>query len=123
MTCYNGVMDDFALGYLLHRFFYRIFYFFRDWYVGGSRMIAHSFISTLEDMDRSLAVKITLAHFFEPLYKDYSIIGRVLGVVFRFFRVVIGGVVYAIAAVCFICAYLVWVAVPPALIFFAVWKL
>ena len=89
-------MDDFALGYLLHRFFYRIFDFFRHWYVDGSRVIAHTFISTLERIDRSLAVKITLQHFFEPLYKDYSIIGRILGVFFRSIRILIGGVAYAV---------------------------
>jgi len=116
-------MDDFALGYLLHRFFYRIFDFFRHWYVNGSRMIAHGFISTLEDIDRSFAVKITLEHFFEPLYKDYSIVGRVLGVIFRFGRVVIGAAFYAVVTVFFIAIYLVWIAVPPILLFFSVKKL
>ncbi len=115
-------MDDFALGYLLHRFFYRIFDFFRQWYAGGSRMIAHAFISTLENMDRSLAVKITLQHFFEPLYKDYSVIGRILGIFFRFIRIVLGGVVYAAIAVLFAGAYVIWIVTPPALLFFAAWK-
>lgn len=116
-------MDDFALGYLLHRFFYRIFDFFWHWYVGGSRIIAHSFISTLENIDRSLAVKITLEHFFEPLYKDYSIIGRILGIVFRLVRIVVGGMIYIILAACFALAYLGWIAIPPALLFFSVWKI
>ena len=116
-------MDDFALGYLLHRFFYRIFDFFWHWYVGGSRMIAHAFISTLENIDRSFAVKITLEHFFEPLYKDYSVIGRMLGIIFRSVRVVLGGVVYLIVAALFVVAYLVWIMTLPALIFFSVWKI
>lgn len=116
-------MADFAPGYLLYRFFYLIFDFFRHWYVGGSRVVAHAFISTLENIDRSLAVKITLAHFFEPLYKDYSIIGRLLGIIFRFVRVVAGGVIYLILAVCFAVAYLAWLAVPPLLLFFSVWKI
>ena len=116
-------MDDFALGYLLHRFFYRIFDFFRDWYVGGSRVIAHAFITTLEDIDRSFAVKITLQHFFEPLYKDYSAIGRLLGIFFRSARIVIGAVVYLIVAICFAAAYAVWIATPPVLIFFSLSKL
>ncbi len=116
-------MDDFAFGYLLHRIFYRIFDFFRHWYVDGSRMIAHGFILTLEHLDRSLAVKITLEHFFEPLYKDYSVIGRLLGVIFRTVRVVVGIAVYAAIMVCFIGAYLAWIAIPPALLFFSVKKL
>ncbi len=116
-------MDDFAVGYLLHRFFYRILSFFRHWYVGGSRMIAHTFLSTLENIDQSLAIKITLEHFFEPLYKDYSIIGRILGVIFRLARVAIGVVVYFVIAVCFAIAYLAWLAVPPALLYFSVRKI
>jgi len=115
-------MDDFALGYLFHRLFYRIFDFFRHWYVGGSRMIAHVFISTLEHMDRSFAVKITIAHFFEPLYKDYSVVGRVLGIIFRVFRIAIGAAIYVVIAVFFLIGYLAWIAVPPTLFFFAFWK-
>jgi hypothetical protein len=113
-------MDDFALGYLLHRFFYRIFDFVRHLYVHGSRMIAHQFISTLESADKSFAVKITLSHFFEPLYKDYSIIGRILGFIFRLVRVVIGLVIYAAITVCFAIAYVVWVLAPVALVFFSI---
>jgi hypothetical protein len=116
-------MDDFALGYLIHRFFYRIFDFFRHWYMGGSRIIAHTFISTLENMDRSFAVKITLQHFFEPLYKDYSVIGRILGVVFRSFRIVFGAVVYVAITVFFAVAYVVWILTLPTLIFFSIRKL
>ena len=122
-SCYNRIMDDFALGYLLHRFFYRIFDFFRHWYVGGSRMIAHAFISTLENMDRSFAVKITLQHFFEPLYKDYSIIGRILGSFSACSGSCSALVVYVVIAVCFAVAYVVWVLTRPALIFFSIWKL
>ncbi len=115
-------MDSFAVGYLVHRFFYRIYDFFRHWYVGGSRVIAHSFTSTLERIDRSLAVKITLEHFFEPLYKDYTAIGRILGVIFRSGRVIVGIAVYALVTVCFVAAYLVWLAIPPALLFFSLGK-
>ena len=123
IACYNKAMDDFALGYLLHRFFYRIFDFFRHWYVGGSRIIAHAFISTLENIDRSLAVKITLQHFFEPLYKDYSVIGRLLGIIFRSFRVVFGILIYVAIAACFAVAYVAWILALPTLIFFSIRKL
>ena len=112
-------MDDFALGYLFHRFFYRIADFFRHWYIDGSRIIAHVFITTLEDLDRSFAVKITLVHFFEPLYKDYSIVGRVLGFIFRSIRVAIGAIVYVFITGCFIVAYLAWISIPPLLLFYA----
>jgi hypothetical protein len=115
-------MGDFAPGYLLYRFFYRVFDFFRHWYVGGSRVIAHYFITTLERIDRSLAIKITLTHFFEPLYKDYSIVGRIMGVVFRTIRVAIGAVVYTLVAIVFLIGYAVWIFIPPLLLLFAVRK-
>lgn len=78
----------------------------------GSRKIAHYFISTLEEMDRSLAVKVTLKHFFEPLYKDYTIIGRILGVFFRSGRVLIGGVIYILFSVVALAIYLAWLLIP-----------
>ena len=109
-------MDNFFLGYLIHRFFYRFFDFFHHWYVDGSRVIAHRFVSTLEDIDQTLAVKVTLRYFFQPLYKDYSVIGRILGLIFRTGRILIGGAIYLVLALMFLAFYLLWVAVPAATI-------
>ena len=70
---------DFAPIYLAQRFFYRIGEFFHHWYVDGSRAIGRKFMLALSIADQSFAIKVTLHHFFEPLYKDYSVIGRILG--------------------------------------------
>jgi len=75
-------------------------------------------MATLTAADRSLAVAITLRHFFEPLYKDYSIIGRILGIVFRSARVVIGGVCYFFLMLVFAFAYVIWLAIPAIIIFY-----
>jgi len=109
---------DFALFYVVQRFFYRIFDFFHHWYIDGSRVIAHQFIDTLESADQTLALRITLRHFLEPLYKDYSVIGRILGIVFRTGRVIIGAVLYLFIAIIFAIAYLVWVAIPAVILFY-----
>lgn len=111
-------MDTFALGYLIHRFFYRILDFFHHWYVDGSRTIAHHFISTLEEIDKSFALVITLRYFFQPLYKDYSVIGRILGVIFRTGRIVIGVLVYVVVTAFFLVFYLAWIALPAAVLFY-----
>ncbi len=110
---------DFAVVYLIQRFFYRIFDFFHHWYIDGSRAFAQRFMETIAAADRSFALKVTLRHFFEPLYKDYTIIGRILGVVFRTFRVAIGALVYAFLAVVFLFAYLVWIVIPVLIIYYA----
>lgn len=121
---------DFAPVYLVQRFFYRIGAFFYHWYVGGSRAIGNKFMLTIEAIDQSFAVKITLQHFFEPLYKDYSVVGRVVGVVFRTGRILLGAVVYLFVAAIFTVIYIIWLAIPPAILWYIVtgktytlWKL
>jgi hypothetical protein len=110
---------DFSLVYLLRRFAYHFLDFFRHWYVGGSRAIGRRFMATLSAADRSFAVVITLRHFFEPLYKDYSVIGRILGIVFRTIRVLIGSVFYLILTIAFAIVYVIWLAIPAVIIFYA----
>ncbi len=78
----------------------------------------HVFISFLERLDRTLAVKVTMRHFFEPLYKDYTILGRILGVIFRSGRVVVGGMVYLFFGIIFLAICLIWLLIPPALTIF-----
>ncbi len=110
---------DFAPAYLVARFFYRIADFFHHWYVDGSRYLGHRFWLILQSIDRTFAIRITLIHFFEPLYRDYSIIGRILGVIFRTGRIIIAGVVYFFLTLLFLIIYAAWVLLPIALILYA----
>lgn len=105
--------------YLTERFFYRATGFFHHWYVHGIRNLTHTFVSFFERLDRTLALKITVQYFFQPLYKDYTFLGRILGVVFRAARVVIGFGVYVFLGAVFILVYAVWILFLPALIFYA----
>ena len=110
---------DFAPVYLIQRFFYHLVNFFHHWYVDGSRNIGHRFVTTLEGTDQTLAIRITVRHFFEPLYRDYTIIGRILGVIFRTGRILIGGVIYALITLIFLLFYLAWIATPVLILFYA----
>lgn len=103
---------NFALGYLVGRAFYRLGEFFHHWYVDGSRAVADSFIGVLANLDRTFAVVITLHHFFEPLYGDWSVIGRILGVIFRSVRIALGSVIYMVVAFVYLAGYLVFLAIP-----------
>jgi|SRR5581483_11141812 len=111
---------EFAPIYLIQRFFYRIGDFFHHWYVDGSRAIGDQCMLSLAGADESFAIAITLRHFFEPLYKDYSAVGRVLGVIFRTGRIIVGSVVYLFIIVFFAIVYAVWLAIPPAILFFII---
>lgn len=110
-------MADSAVFYLARRFVFRLGDFFHHWYVDASRWFFHACISSLEHFDRTLAVRVTFSHFFEPLYKDYSIIGRVLGFIFRSGRILIGGIFYIFLVLVYALVYLLWLLVPPFLLF------
>src|SRR6267154_172114 len=98
---------DFSLVYLAQRFFYRTFDFFHHWYIDGSRAFGRTFIATLTGIDETMAFAITLRYFFQPLYKDYTIMGRILGVIFRTGRILIGAFVYLFIIAVFAAAYLI----------------
>ena len=108
---------DFSFVYLAQRLLYRFLDFFHHWYVDGSRAIARRFMSVMRSLDQSFAVVITIRHFFEPLYKDYSIIGRIMGFFFRTLRVIIGGVFYLFVAAIFAIIYIIWIAIPAVILY------
>jgi hypothetical protein len=110
---------DFSIVYLSRRLLYRFLDFFHHWYVDGSRAFARRFMTTIRSADDSFAVAITLKHFFEPLYKDYSIVGRIMGIFFRTLRVIFGGIFYLILAAFFAIAYVAWVAIPAVILYYA----
>lgn len=110
---------DFAPAYLIERFFYRIADFFHHWYVDGSRAIGRRFTGTLENADRSLALKITLRDFFHP-YGNHTMVGRAAGVIFRAGKIMVGLVAYAAITFFFLTFYLAWLATPAVIIFYAV---
>jgi hypothetical protein len=103
---------DFALSYLVQRFVFRLKECISHWYIGGTHAFWHSAYHMFRTLDRSLAFRITLRHLFQPLYGDYSIVGRIIGPFFRFGRILIGLCIYLLLASVVIVAYLLWIALP-----------
>lgn len=101
-----------AIVYLGQRFLYRFFEFIRHWYIKSLRIYTNFFITKLESIDYYLAWKITLRNIFEPLYKDYSILGYILGFIFRSLRLLVGTFIYAIIFSLVAFCYLIWLAAP-----------
>lgn len=110
-------MADSAPFYLIKRFIFRIGDFFHHWYVDASRWFFHACVSSLEHFDRTLAIRVTISHLFEPLYKDYTIMGRILGFIFRSGRIVIGSIFYIFLLLIYAVLYLAWLLVPVFFIF------
>ena len=87
--CYNQIMNipGFSLFYLIKQFFFRIFSFLRHWYIDGFVFVWHKLLGALERLDRFFAIKITMRHWLEPLYQDKTVLGYILGFIFRTLRV------------------------------------
>ncbi len=111
---------EFAPVYIVVRLFYRIADFFHHWYVDGTRAFLRRAMVILHGMNRTFAVFVTFKHFFEPLYKDYSIPGRVWGVIFRTGRVFLGIIFTLCFFTLFLVVYLIWILLPPLTIYFSV---
>ncbi len=105
-----------AFIYLGEHFLYRIMEFLRHWYVKSGKIYSNFVLNKLSEIDEVLAWRITLNHLFEPLFKDYSIIGHILGFIFRILRLSVASVVYIIIFAVVIFGYLLWLLIPPTVV-------
>ena len=80
--------------------------------MGSFLTLFHIGASLFGILDRSLALRVTLHHMFEPLYQDRSVVGYVLGFMFRSIRVIIAFLIYWAIAFIFVIAYIIWAPVP-----------
>ncbi|KKT91202.1 MAG: hypothetical protein UW92_C0016G0011 [Candidatus Jorgensenbacteria bacterium GW2011_GWA2_45_13] len=107
----------FTLLYLIERAAYRVIEFLRHWYVKSVRIYWNFVLNRLEELDRFFAWKITFRHLFQPLYKDYSFFGYVLGFIFRFLRLLIASVAYAFIFLIAFIIYITWLLIPPYIVY------
>jgi len=106
-----------ALVYLVHHFFYHLLEFLRHWYVKSVKIYSNFVLRKLEQIDYVLAWQITLKYLFQPLYRDYSVIGYILGFIFRLGRLLIGTIVYAFIFFIAVAFYIIWLLTPPYIIY------
>lgn len=106
-----------VLSYAAYRFSYRILAFVEHWYWGSFRLFGGFLIELLRRLDRTFAVRITLRHFFQPLYQDRTIIGYILGFIFRSLRIAIALPVYLLIIAITALIYLLWLIIPLYLLY------
>lgn len=98
--------------YLIRHFFFHVFEFVRHWYVNSFIAIMRWLINSLESWDQTLALRVTLKHFFEPLYGDYTMVGRAIGPIFRVGRIAIALLIYPTLCIAAVFAYVFWAVIP-----------
>lgn len=106
---------NFFATYLLGRLLFRIKEFAMHWYYGAFLNVTNHTLNFLGSLDETIALRITLRNFFRPLYGDWSPVGRILGIVFRSGRVVIGIAIYPVIIAVAMLIYAAWAAIPVAL--------
>lgn len=99
--------------YLPINFIKGIFSFFYIWYVQGSKDFWNKEISFLRGVERDVGVIVHIKHIIDPLFGDYTYMGRFIGVFFRIGFILFGFLVTSISIVVVICLYLIWIIVPP----------
>ncbi|OGY69661.1 MAG: hypothetical protein A2586_01520 [Candidatus Harrisonbacteria bacterium RIFOXYD1_FULL_40_9] len=103
---------DFSLLYLFRQGFYRFIEFWIHWYRNGFSFVAYGVMRILRRFDQYFAMRITLRNFFEPLYRDYTAIGYILGFVLRSVRVLAASFFYALLIIGAAFLYLFWASIP-----------
>lgn len=110
------MMKVFLPGYLFKQFVFRLGNFIRHWYLGVGIFWWGKLLKVLSNLDKTFAVHITLKHWLEPLYQDRTIMGYILGFIFRTSRIIIGSIVYFFIGIFFAILYLIWILIPICLI-------
>ena len=87
--------------------------FFSFWYVRSSKAFWRKEISFIKGIERDMGVLINLKLIFQPIFGDYSYMGRVIGPIFRMSRVLIGFIIMAISIVAVTAIYFIWIILPP----------
>lgn len=108
-----------ALTYVARRAVYRIAEFFRHWYVKSAKIYFNFVLERLERLDYFFAWRITARHLFQPLYRDYSVVGYILGFLFRSARLLAASAVYAALFALALGGYVAWLMFPPLLLILA----
>ena len=105
--------------YILSSFFLRIWLFLKHWYFDGFFFITEKTISILGFFDQLFALKSTLLNLFRPLYQDYSLVGQIIGPIFRFLLLILGIIIYLAIIIISLIIFIIWAAIPLVIIFSA----
>ncbi len=87
--------------------------FFYFWYVQSSKDFWNKEVAFLKQIEKDLGMLINLKLIFQPIFGDYSYMGRVIGPILRLGRVLIGFIIMVVSVFAVILIYLIWIILPP----------
>lgn len=95
------------------RFVRGIYDFLYFWYIKSSKDFWRIEVEFMKGVEREIGLIVNLKLITQPIFGDYSSIGRIIGPIFRFGRVMLGFFIVFLSIVAFMIAYLVWLLLPP----------
>lgn len=113
------MQGTFALSYLVQLALSRIAGFIKRWYVDATHGFLARYRAASRSLEDAVASRAMLHLLFRPLYGDYSVVGRIIGPVFRLGRLLGGLVAHAFIAAVFLMLWLAWILIPPFLLTYA----
>lgn len=90
-----------------------IYNFLYFWYIKSSKDFWKNEVEFMRSVEREIGVMINLKLITQPIFGDYSYVGRFLGPFFRFCRVTVGLMILLISFVFTILIYIIWILLPP----------
>ncbi len=82
------------------------------WYLDSLALFVRTWTHLISFLEEDLAVGLMLRLLFVPLFHDASLVGRILSFCFRFFRIWVGFIAYALASILVLALSLTWFALP-----------
>ncbi|MEZ4156595.1 MAG: hypothetical protein R3B52_01275 [Candidatus Paceibacterota bacterium] len=95
--------------------------FFTHWYKDSFFFLSEKLHTLLRQLDKTFAVRTSAQYIFQPMYQDRSIIGYILGFIFRSIRIVVGVLLYTFLSLLWISAYIAFISLPIAIISWGIW--
>lgn len=90
--------------------------FFVFWYVKSSKEFWSREIAFVRKVESDIGILVNLKLITQPIFGDYSAMGKVIGPIFRLCRVFIGSAIVIFSLLVIIVSYAVWLIAPALVI-------
>jgi len=105
------------ISYLIRSLAHHFVSFFYDWYVRSFYLIFSKAFDSLRFLEKTIALKVTVQFWFQPLYQDYTLLGYLVGFPARTLRIIFGIALYGFVLTAFAFAYLIWALLLPIVVY------
>jgi len=108
-----------AVNFILKDLIGDLLYFPIWWYSQGTKKMAVFCLKELKEASRHLAIKILLSHFFQPMYGQYDLAGRLISFFFRSLQLAWHLLLLLVWSALLLIIFFVWLGAPIV----AVWQI